>query len=51
MSLSALHEALEEKHYSDTAQNIVKLMKIGETVWDTTITSNFTRKEGRIIWQ
>ena len=32
MSLSALHEALEEKHYTDAAQNMVKLMEIGETV-------------------
>ena len=51
MNLSALHEALEEKHYSNTAQNMVKLMEIGETVWDTVITSNFTKKEGKTIWQ
>ena len=37
--------------YTDTAQNMVKLMEISETVWDAAITSNFTRKEGRTIWQ
>ena len=51
MNLNALCEALEENHHSNTAQNMVKLMEISETVWDTAITSNFTKKEGRTIWQ
>ena len=32
MSPNALCEALREKHYTDTAQNMVKLMEISETV-------------------